>query len=266
METEKTNKEVLPQDDRLSIGLTWYIPEDQRQQFRNNMLQMLLPDLIVLLSTKQIAAVLPFHHRPVKSIKGSDSSSWNQYCVIVLQEGADPKHIWQLIKNPVCNALENIGGEFLRVEVLRLQPNIDMFYPRIRSKQKLKWHLIEYVISKPETREEYYNDQYTFSGPVINQFWKIGNVQRAIGFESISSLVSNGGIPEWDLIHIVGFRPMKIPLILWNLFLFRSHFNNTAKKAGYKSAMAVYRSWGLKRVKYLCPAVQDNSFTLNWDV
>lgn len=64
MENNEQNNQLV--EERWAIGVTWYIPSSHRRQFRKDVKRMLLPRLTALHGAKRIAAVLPFHHRPVK--------------------------------------------------------------------------------------------------------------------------------------------------------------------------------------------------------
>lgn len=62
------------------------------------------------------------------------------------------------------------------------------------------WHWIEYVVSRPETREAYYRDQYELSAGVI----------RCIGSERQRYLENSDGLPEWDINHITGVQRLQV--------------------------------------------------------
>jgi hypothetical protein len=223
----------------------------------------LMPHLRALHDATRIAAVLPFHHKPVKVRGEGDGIPLSDYWVIVLIARVDPDEIWHAIESSTRAASEGIQGGLLRAEVLRLQPNIDMYYPRSGGLQREpRYHWIEYVVSRPETRDEYYRDQYTFSGPVIRRFWEASAVSRCIGFESVRYLEISGALPEWDVVHITGFAPVRLVQVMWDLWRFMPNFNNLAREIGYTSALAVLRSWDVKRVKYQRLATQDTSCTL----
>ena len=249
--------------DRWAIGVTWHVPGSHRHQFRKGVGHELVPRLTALHDAMRVAAVLPFRHRPLKVGGEGDSIPWTDYWAIVLAARVDPDEIWHSIENSVGAATEGTQGRLLRAEILRPQPNIDMYYPRVGGLRRgPKWHWIEYVVSRPETRDEYYRDQYLFSGPVIRHFWEAGPVRRAIGFERTRYLANNDHIPEWDVVHITGFTPARLGQIAWNLWRFMPVFNYIARGIGYTSALAVFRSWDVKRVKYQRLAVEDTSYTL----
>ena len=248
---------------RWALGVTWHIPRSHRHQFRKGVERKLMPHLTALHEAMRVAAVLPFHHRPVEVRGEGGRIPWTDYWVIVLAARVDPDEIWHSIESSVRAAAEGTQGGLLRAEVLRPQPNIDMYYPRIGGlRREPKWHWIEYVVSRPETRGEYYRDQYTFSGPVIRRFYEANAVSRCIGFESLRFLENDGILPEWDVVHITGFTPVRIVQIVWDLWRFMPVFNYIAREIGYTSALAVFRSWDVKRVKYQRLAAQDTSYTL----
>ena len=250
-------------ENRWAIGVTRHIPDIHRHRFRRGVERELVPHLRALHDALRIAAVLPFHHRPLKRRGEGDGTPWTDYWVIVLGARVDPDEIWHSIESSMRAASEGIQGELLRAEVLRPQPNIDMYYPRMGGLQREpKWHWIEYVVSRPETRDEYYRDQYLFSGPVIRRFWEASAVSRCIGFESVCFLETNGALPEWDVVHITGFAPVRLVQVMWDLWRLMPTFNNLARKIGYTSALAVLRSWDVKRLKYQRLATQATIYTL----
>jgi hypothetical protein len=260
MENNKQNGSLF--EESWAIGVTWYIPSNHRRQFRKEVERMLLPHLITLHGAQQIVAVLPFHHRPLKVREESSDNSWTDYWVIVLAERVDPNEVWHSIESS-ARAAASLQDKLVRAEALRPQPTLDMYYPRIDGiAREPTWHWIEYVVSRPESRDAYYRDQYTFSGPVIRRFYEANAVRRCIGFECVRLLENNGALPEWDVVHITGFTPMRLVQIMWDLWRFIPVFNKIAREIGYASALAVLRSWDVKRVKYQRLAVQDRSYTL----
>lgn len=248
-----------------AIGLTWGISKNRRRQFKKVVEQILLPKLTTLHDSKKVVAMLPFRHKPLNGYKNDDHTFWTDYWVIVIAPHVDIDEIWQEINNSVRTVPNKISDELLRAEILHPQPHMDMYYPRIGGiKQEPVWHAIEYVMSQPKTRAEYYQDQYTFSEPVIRHFWEANVIKRMIGFESERFLENKGGLPKWDVIHITGFRPLQLGKIGWHLLRFLPTFNSYAKKIGYKSAMEILHSWDAKRIKYLTLAKQDHQYTLHF--
>lgn len=252
----------MKENNYLAIGLTWCIPKNHREQFEKSAEHTLMPELTMLHSSTKIVAVLPFRHKTLKESKGDGGTSWTDYWVVVVSSHSEPNEIWQVIKNVIQEEVE-LQERLLRAEILRPQPHIDMYYPRIGGvKREPVWHVMEYVVSKPETREEYYQDQYTFSAPVMRHFWEENVVERMIGFESERFLEDKGGLPKWDVIHIIGFKPYLLGKFVWHLLRFLPTLNKYARKIGYKSAMEVLQSWDEKRLKYLTLAKQNHAYTL----
>lgn len=248
--------------DRSAIGLTYFAASSHRRRFGRGIERSLLPHLAALREAGGVSAVLPFRHRPLKVRGAVGSDAWSDYWVIVLGARVDPHAIWSSLEAPARVPLSMQGG-LRRAEVLRLQPNIDQFCPRSGgAAQQPKWHWIEYVVSRPESRDVYYQDQYTFSGPVIRTFYEADAVRRFIGFERVLLLAENGTLPDWDVVHITGFAPGRLPQVLWILWRFKPAFDTVAQAAGYPSALEVLHSWDTKRVKYQRLAVQDGFYTL----
>jgi hypothetical protein len=160
-----------------------------------------------------------------------------------------------------------IAGEdsslgFLRAEILRPQPGMQMYYPRkggLQQESRL-WHWIEYAVSRPDARQAYYQDQYKFSAPSIRRFYEAGAVGRVIGFEVARVMENRGALPAWDVIHITGaMHFLKIAWVLWRQM---PVFNSFARNVGHSSALNVIRSWDAQREKYQIHAVQDPTYTL----
>jgi hypothetical protein len=238
-------------DNTQAIGLTWYIPKNRRRHATKDVEQSVRPNLTGLQVSKRIAAVLRFSHKPLKE---SDGNPWTDYWVIVPALDVNPDKVWQEIKTVTAT----VSG-LLRAELLRIQPGMDMYYPHGGAKNEPAWHVVEYVVSKPETRSDYYKDQYEFSQPVIRHFWEDNAVERMLGFESERLFEDKGSLPQWDVIHITGFKPSRLIKIAWHLLRFLPIFNGYARKIGYESAIEVLHSWGKKRTKYLVIARQDHA-------
>jgi hypothetical protein len=237
-------------DNTQAIGLTWYFPKNRRRHSTKDVEESVLRNFTALQVSKRIAAVLPFSHKPLKE---SDGNPWTDYWVIVLALDVSPDKVWQEIE-PLTAAVSGL----LRAELLRIQPGMDMYYPHGGARNEPAWHVVEYVVSKPETRSDYYKDQYEFSQPVIRHFWEDNAVERILGFESERLFEDKGSLPQWDVIHITGFKPSRLIKIAWHLLRFLPIFNNYARKIGYESAIEVLHSWRKKRTKYLVIARQDH--------
>ncbi len=253
------DREISSCEYRCAIGVTLNVLGSHRRQFRRDVRRTLLPDLAAL---NLIAGVLPFHHRPLRLREDGNDNAWTDYWVVVLAPDVEPNEVWHSIENSVRTAV-GLHGKLLGAEVLRLQPHIDMYYPQgDGSRREPKWHWIEYVVSEAESRDVYYRDQYVFSGPVIRHLYQSGAVRRSIGFERMRCLEHSRDLPTWDVVHITGFTPVRLVQVAWHLWRFMAVFNDIARGIGYSSAIAVFRSWDAKRVKYQRRAVQERSYTL----
>jgi hypothetical protein len=252
-----------------AIGLTFHVPRRGRPLFRATAGQILMPQLIALRDAGRIVAVLAFRHRPLKARGEAEwtsweakGTSWTDYWVLVVATGVDPNDIWNTISLSAGIAGEASSLGFLRAEVLRPQPGMQMYYPRnggLQQESRL-WHWIEYAVSRPDARQAYYQDQYRFSAPSIRRFYETGAVGRVIGFEVARVLESRGARPAWDVIHITGAMSfLKIAWVLWRQM---AVFNGFARNAGHSSALDVIRSWDVQREKYQVHGVQASNYTL----
>ena len=99
-----------------------------------------------------------------------------------------------------------------------------MFYPASNGSNRESGiqNTIEYVFSDKETRQQYYEDQYLWSGPAMADLHSRDKAARFIGFEVEKRLFNSENMPEWDLLHVVGFTRWQmikaIPFFLgtWN--------------------------------------------------
>ena len=244
------------QSKNYAIGVSWYILSNRRNQFRKELKNSLLPSLTILQNTGKITMVLSLMHKPLKVKGASNNNSWSDYLLIMLTTGEEPTELWKQLVGMIDKVSLTIPQSLLRVEVLRPQ-KMPLALPTIRLR-----HVLEYALSKPGKKTEYYNDQYAFSGPVIRQFLEMKAVGSFIGLERISYLQNSTTIPEWDVIHITGFKWRWLIKILWVLYNSASFFHAIARKTGYCSAWDVLKSWDAKRKKFLRIATQDDVCTL----
>lgn len=252
--TTETQRQEL--EGQWAIGLTFDVPKCGRRTFQGAVARTLMPRLVALHDAGRIAAVLPFHHRALKTRGGSEGTLWTDYWVLAVAREADLNETWNLI----AGEASHLG--LLRAEILRPQPGLQMYYPRKRGLQQEShlWHWIQYAVSRPEAREAYYQDQYRFSAPAIRRFYDAAAVGRVIGFEVARVLENCGALPEWDVIHITG--AMHFIKIAWVLWSDMPVFNSFARNVGHSSALDVVRSWDAQREKYQIHAVQDRINTL----
>lgn len=245
---------------RYAIGLTWNVPRAHREAAERSR-RLLYGRIVEFHKADRVAALLPFRHRPLHVSGGG--GSWNGYWVLLLAQGAAADETWSELEPVVVDGAKSRIELIPRAEVLRIQPGIDMYYPHPdRLRGEPRWHWIEYVVSRPETRDEYYQDQYDFSGPAIRHFYDVGAIRRFIGFERVRHLANEGSLPEWDVVHIIGLSPLRLPRLLWTLLESKSYFDVLARKVGHRTALDVMRSWDDQRTKYQQLALQERSFTL----
>ena len=168
-----------------TIGISWNILNENRNQFRKEVKNKLLPSLTMLQSTGKITMALSLIHKPLKLRGAINNNIWTDYLLIMLTPGEEPKELWKQIEGMVDTVALTIPKSLLRVEVLRPQ-KMAMTFPKRRLR-----HVMEYALSKPEKQAEYYNDQYVFSGPVIQRFIETEAVGSFIGLERIDYLQNN---------------------------------------------------------------------------
>lgn len=149
----------------------------------------------------RLADVLPYEHRPV-TVPGHGGQAWS-VCVVAV--GVHGESLEDLATDLVGAA----GRQLRSVDLLTLQPGLDMFHPDRRqagsARSMLQW--IEYVVSDPAHRDTYYRQQYAFSGPAMRRLHERGHCERFVGFEVTERRHGLDGVPAWDVLHISGFRP-----------------------------------------------------------
>lgn len=138
---------------RRAIGLTWYAPPGTRTSLDNRLVRALVGCLAELHRARQVVAVMPFRHRRLQPLGGGAGSGWTDYWLVVLADGVEPDGIWNALERATAMKLEADWAVLLRAEVLRPQPGIDMYYPRVGGlRREPRWHWLEYASSRPDMR------------------------------------------------------------------------------------------------------------------
>ncbi len=198
---DKSKTDTEMREPRKALVLTW--EADDQSAFWSNYEQDLHSTVAALHQKKLISEVFPFKHKPLnyKEEKGH----WTN-CV-VLMPTAEEYHAE--ILTSLLSSIENssLKKYFRSLDLMKIQKGLDMFYPMkdgIRRASKMH-QTIEYVFSNPEARDEYYQDQYRFSGPAMRDLYSRDKAGRFIGFELEQRLFASENMPQWDVIHIIGF-------------------------------------------------------------
>jgi hypothetical protein len=207
-----------------ALFFTWLSNSDS--SFWKNYQEYLYPILKHLYQTDQIQLVLPFEH---KALKHPDfAGQWTNSAIILFEDS-------KLAEKLSLEIIEyfkdtSLFSQLNSADIMILQNGLDMFYPLkngIEREPKMT-QTLEYVFSDPKHRRQYYEDQYKWSGPSMKSLHKRDMTGRFIGFEVEKRLYNTKEMPEWDLIHVVGFTR-------WQIFksipFFFSVWNQQAKKA-----------------------------------
>lgn len=155
-----------------------------------------------LYDSKQIAYVLPFSHKSLKHPEREET--WTNSIMIGLNSNKNYLKIAQKIITQIEQS--NIESNLKTADIMQLQDGLDLFYSienGLEDEPRLE-QIVEYVFSDPTARKKYYEEQYVFSGPAMNELHKNNMAGRFIGFE-LEQRLSKQDFPQWDLIHIVGF-------------------------------------------------------------
>ncbi|MGO3885552.1 MAG: hypothetical protein ACTJHU_04575 [Mycetocola sp.] len=144
--------------------------------------------------------------------------------------------------NTTVERVQKTGAVVHRAAHARIQPGLDLW--DAPGGQRRSIGIVEYVHSQPATRESYYRSQEEVSGPAMRELWAGGLVQRFVGAEIVTDLLSiRAGEPEWDLLHLTSFPLTALPRMLSWTQLFDKH----AQAAGLASMAALKQQWQSQR-------------------
>lgn len=194
------------EENRKALIVTW--EADGQDTFWNAYRNEIHPSIKTLHQKGLIDQVFPIEHKPLAY--EYSKLGWTNCIVLMLSENhLDPKidsALISIIKQSTLNS------HFRALDLFKVQKNLDMFYPKtngIIRETRMK-QTIEYVFSKPNARKDYYEDQYKFSGPAMKDLHNRDKAGRFVGFELERRIISKENMPEWDVIHIIGFTPWQI--------------------------------------------------------
>lgn len=187
----------------------------------------LLPHLEAMHDEGDVQLVIAIEHPPLTHPELG--GRWTHSAIILLREGLESARIEDGIIAPA--RADAMATHLRSIDVLRLQPGLEHFYP---AKDGLEREgaldlTVEYVFSDPAQREAYYRDQYVFSGPAMSDLHSRDKAGRFIGFEGGQRLFGAPGMPQWDVVHLVGFTRWQMikaaPFFLstWNKHAERAH-------------------------------------------
>ena len=198
---DKSKTDTEMKEQKKALVLTW--EANNQRDYWHNYERELRTVIKALLHEQQISQVFPFEHKPL-SYKDS-AKRWTNCIVLMLPD--EPYNtethsslISSIEKSALCEG-------FRSLDLMKIQQGLDMFYPvkdGIKREPKLN-QTIEYLFSKPEAREQYYEDQHRFSGPAMRDLHRQDKAGRFIGFELEERLFASANVPQWDVIHIIGF-------------------------------------------------------------
>ena len=184
-----------------ALAITWEATKEvEFWEVYKNSLHPLLNDLQQALV---VSLVLPFEHKPLKH--PGKEGTWTHCVIVQLQNQANSDYVGELILKELQTS--SLKGYLRAVDLMRIQQNLNMFYPAsngVKKEAKLN-ATIEYILSQPEHREEYYQDQYKWSGPAMRDLYSRDKAGRFIGYEIEKRLFGDETMPGWDVIHVIGF-------------------------------------------------------------
>lgn len=203
-----------------------------------------------------VSMVLPFHHKPVHHPDAPDFL-WTNSAIVLLNDAEQlPVFSSSLIDAARAGGLQDC---FRTAVSLRPQPKVDMYYPigdGLKREKQMNRQYIEYVFSQPQAREQYYKEQYVWSGPSMRDSYMKNATGRFLGFEHGERIEGRGGVPSFDLIHIIGFTPLQT---LKATFMLYPPWNRRAKEIwGLDMNMKQkIKEWGTIRLNVKSKTVQD---------
>lgn len=188
-------------ENRKVLIATW--KTDDQTKFWETYSNEIQPTIKDLHQKKLVGAVFPLEH---KSLNYKDSGlDWTNCIIIMPSENQFDSEIDSMLISTIEQS--TIKNNFRALDLARVQNNLDMFYPKnngIKREPKMK-QTIEYLFSNPEARKKYYEDQYKFSGPAMKDLHSRDKAGRFVGFEIEKRITAKEDVPEWDLIHLIGF-------------------------------------------------------------
>lgn len=207
-------------------GLIIAFETNDNESFWNHYDKTVQPLLEEKHMSNDVIMVMPFQH---KALSHPDSDVlWTNSTVILFSENVDVENLgYQLLDNINSSVLKD---QLRSVDILRLQKGLDMLYPikgGVERESNMD-HMVEYVFSDPLKRQQYYEEQYIWSGPAMADLHSRDKVGRFIGFELEERLYGSESMPEWDLIHVIGFTKWQMVKMMP---FYNSTWNKHAKRA-----------------------------------
>ena len=245
---------IPPHPNVPGLALTW-APATGAASFWAAFDQQVLPALREAHRAGLVRAVLPYEHRAV-SVPGHGAATWTVAVIVIGKRGHSLRELADALQARV-DALSPLGG-LRSFAMLTMQPKLDMLAP---GRPRLQW--LEYVVSKPATRELYYTQQYTFSGPAMRRLSERHGCQRFVGFEVTERRFAAQGVAAWDVLHISGFG-------LWQTLAMLPRFQAAAQAQAAvtfregTSARDVLRAWDQMRTKTMVRAQEQGTRTLEF--
>lgn len=209
---------------RRGLLLVWHTEDSN--QFWATYKTTLQPLLTELHSNNDLSFAIPMAHKPLKH--PDYSQTWTNSTLLFFNNTNEAESISQRIIEQIKES--SLNDHFISADYMILQKGLDMFYSLsngIKNERQLKQG-VEYVFSKEEARQKYYEEQYKWSGPAMADLHKKGRVGRFIGFEVEKRLYGVENMPAWDLFHIFGFTPWQA---LKSIPFFKTTWNRIARTA-----------------------------------
>ncbi|MEL6538812.1 MAG: hypothetical protein AAFQ98_25575, partial [Bacteroidota bacterium] len=255
--SEFLHSSTLPEENRKALLLTWNAEDSDAYWAAYE--QEMMPVLTQLHGAGDISLVIPLEHPPLQH--PDHPATWTHATLILLEnlgQGALPT-------SEVLNQVRTgpLSAYFFAADLLRMQPNLDMIYPVKDglSRESAMRHVVEYVFSDPVHRQQYYQDQYVWSGPAMQELHHRDKMGRFMGFEVETRLAGSPGLPAWDLVHLIGYTPWQT---VKSLPFFYSIWNAHAERAfgpgnTFDTKLA---EWDKIRLNVKSSAIQHHTTTL----
>ncbi|TRX54331.1 hypothetical protein FNH22_19645 [Fulvivirga sp. M361] len=197
---DEIQTDMLTDENRRALVVTW--ETDDQMAFWRDYEKSIHPTVKDLHDQKLIKQVFPFHHKAFNYEE--EDQQWTNCIVLMLSDKVDHS-LYSSLDSVIRKSA--VAGNFRALDVMKVQKGIDMFYPVKNgiSREPKMSQTIEYLFSNMEARKSYYEDQYRFSGPAMQDLHSRDKVGRFVGFELEKRIAATENMPEWDLIHIIGF-------------------------------------------------------------
>ena len=185
---------------QMGIVLTWEAADSA--EFWHAYQKHVSPVMSTAHAEGAISLVLPFEHKPLRH-PNVTTHAWTNCVIALVEKGQDVEKLGAML---IAAAKRGpLAQQFRAADLMCVQQEVNMVYAANNGLEREHnfVQMIEFVFSDPEARQQYYEDQYAWSGPVMRKLHEKDRVGRFLGFEMERRLASSDAMTEWDVMHVV---------------------------------------------------------------